>query len=227
VGRLTAAAVVFDLDGTLVDSRRDIATAVDLLRRELGLVPLGLAAVTGMVGEGARVLVERAFADAPGIDLDRAVARYLELYAEVCLDTTVPYPGIPELVRTLAARLPLAVVTNKPEAMSRRIFDHLGLSPYFRLVIGGDTLPVRKPDPAGLALVAATVGVAVEDLWLVGDSLVDAATARAAGCRLALVTWGFIDREALAGARPDLLVDETSALASLAPPSAAAGSSPT
>jgi phosphoglycolate phosphatase len=186
------AALIFDLDGTLIDSRRDIATAVNCMRAELGLAPLAPAEVAGMVGEGARVLVRRAV---PGeLSKERfeaAVASYLAHYSRVCLDTTVPYPGIAAMLAELAPAVRLAVLSNKGEEVSRRILAHLGLASHLAEVVGGDTLPTRKPNPGGLYLLADRLGAAVERLVLVGDSRIDAETAAAAGCPFALVLWGF------------------------------------
>lgn len=186
------AALVFDLDGTLIDSRRDITTAINRMRDELGRPPLALERVVTMVGEGARLLVERALGpDFPPDRVDQALARYLDHYWEVCLDTTRPYPGIEEMLASLAERYPLALLSNKGEALSRTILDGLGLSRHFREILGGDSLPTRKPDPAGLHLLAERLGVPIESLLLVGDTWVDAETARVAGCPFALVEWGF------------------------------------
>jgi phosphoglycolate phosphatase len=189
---LHPSALVFDLDGTLIDSRRDITTAINRMRDELGLPPLELEQVVTMVGEGARLLVERALGpECPPDRVDYALARYLDYYWDVCLDTTCPYPGIEEMLGVLAERYPLALLSNKGETLSRRILDGLDLSHHFREILGGDSLPTRKPDPAGLHLLAERLGVSIEKLLLVGDTWVDAETARAAGCRFALVEWGF------------------------------------
>jgi phosphoglycolate phosphatase len=186
------AAIVFDLDGTLIDSRRDITTAVNRVRAGYGLPPLRLEQVVTMVGEGARVLVERALGrELPEAELGSALSTYLAAYDEVLLDTTRPYPGVPEMLAALAGGYPLALLSNKGEAPSRRILSGVGLAPFFRLILGGDSLPTRKPDPGGLALAAARLGVPVADLLLVGDTRIDAQTARAAGCAFALVEWGF------------------------------------
>jgi phosphoglycolate phosphatase len=192
------AALVFDLDGTLLDSRRDLATAVNRVRSSYGLEPLALAEVLALVGEGARNLVARAL----GLDpetaeasetarLDEALARFFGHYEEVCLDTTRPYPGIPEALRALAPRYPMALCTNKPERFTRLLLDRLDLARHLPHLVAGDTLPTRKPDPAGMRLLAERMGVSLAEAMLVGDSRVDAATAAAAGCRFALVTWGF------------------------------------
>lgn len=189
---LRPGALVFDLDGTLIDSRRDITTAINRMRADLGRPPLTLEQVVTMVGEGAKLLVFRALGgDAPEQILERALATYLDHYRDVCLDTTRPYPGIEALLETVAARYPMALLSNKGEALSRRILDGLGLSRFFREILGGDSLPTRKPDPAGLLHLARRLEVPPERLLMVGDTWVDAVTARNAGCPFALVEWGF------------------------------------
>jgi phosphoglycolate phosphatase len=207
------AALVFDLDGTLIDSRRDLAEAVNRTRAELGLAPLALAEIVGMVGEGARRLVEKALgADIPPERFEEVFRRYLEHYRTVLLDTTQAYDGMPEALARLAARYPLAVLTNKPEDLSRAVLTGLGLLEHFAEVLGGDSLPSRKPDPAGLLHLAGRLGAAPAGVLLVGDSEIDAATARAAGTRFALVIWGFpppaaqarIDAEARYGTPAEL-----------------------
>jgi phosphoglycolate phosphatase len=214
-------AVVFDLDGTLVDSRLDLAEAVNRARADLGLPALEVAAVVGMVGEGARNLVRRALGGAPEPELlERAFAAFLRHYERVCLDRTRPFPGVDGLVRRLAARRPLAVLTNKPERFSRRIVDGLGWSDQFVELVGGDSLSSRKPDPAGLRHVAARLALPVENLLLVGDSRIDAETASAAGAGLVLVAWGFAgaaEREALSGRRWVASPEELEALLAPAP----------
>lgn len=183
-------AVVFDLDGTLVDSSQDLAASGNALLGEYARPPLPADAIATMVGEGARVLVERLF-DAAGIDapVDEGLARYLALYDKRLLDTTRPYGGIPELLETFAQRgTPMAVLTNKPRAMSRRLLDELGLTRYFTEIFGGDGPFPRKPDPAGLIhLRDAAGGRAV----MVGDSPADLHAALAAGVPACLVRYGF------------------------------------
>jgi|SRR6185436_822580 len=197
------AGVVFDLDGTLVDSRLDLATAVNATRERLALPPLPVETIAAMVGEGARTLLRRALPErVAGEAFEVALALFLDVYFERCLDATVAYPGIPELLAALAPRLPLAVLTNKPERHSRRILDGLGIAAHVGLLVGGDTLPMRKPDPAGLLHIAARWAASPQRLLLVGDSDVDVATARSAGTPLALVAWGFgaLDRSAAGAA---------------------------
>ncbi len=188
---LPPAALVFDLDGTLIDSRRDITTAVNRTRAGYGLPPLALEQVVTMVGEGARLLIERALPEIPADRVDATLPVYLEHYRQVCLDETRPYPGIVEMLARLAATYPLALLSNKGEELSRLVLRGLDLDRFFREILGGDSLRTRKPDPAGLYLLAERLGVPVERLMLVGDTRIDAEAARNAGCAFALVEWGF------------------------------------
>ena len=196
-------AVVFDLDGTLVDSRPDIAAAVNRMRTGLGLQRLPEATIGAMIGEGARVLVDRALADAAlAISRTEALASFLAHYENVCTDATRPYDGVDALLAACRRRWPLALLTNKPMAMTAALVQHLGWTDVFRLLVAGDTLPFRKPDARGLEHVAQTLGVAVDRVLLVGDSRIDAATARAAGSAFIWVEWGYAaaeDRPELAG----------------------------
>ena len=213
-------ALVFDLDGTLIDSRQDITGAINRMRAGYGLPPLTLEQVVAMVGEGARVLIERAVGgELPAAEIEPALRRYLGYYDEVLLATTRPYPGVPEMLAKLAAVYPLALLSNKGEAPSRRILEGLGLAPYFRLVLGGDSLPSRKPDPAGLRFAAERLGVVVADLMLIGDTAIDGETARAAGSLFGLVEWGFPRPPGIDGIEADLRVKEPAEIcAALLPP---------
>ncbi len=185
--------IVFDLDGTLVDSRKDIADAANLLLESCGAAPLPAHQIGRMVGDGAPTLVARAFSasgrEAPADALDR----YLEIYGRRLLVHTRPYPGISEVLAALAARASLAVLTNKPIAATREILSGLGLAPYFRSgrVLGGDGPLPRKPQPEGLTQLVADAGVDAGATVLVGDSLIDWRTARNAGTRVCLARYGF------------------------------------
>jgi phosphoglycolate phosphatase len=185
------AALAFDLDGTLVDSRRDLANALNAVRAARGLPPHDLAAIEGMVGEGVTVLVHRAFRELGDAEVPEALTAFLVEYERGCLETTRPYPGVEELLEVAADRWPLAVLTNKPERLAVRVIAGLGLASRFRAVVGGDSLPVRKPDPETLRLVAGRLRVPAAALPLIGDSRVDLATARAAGAPAVAVTWGY------------------------------------
>ncbi len=181
--------IVFDLDGTLIDSVRDLAESASELVQGYGAPPLSTDAVAAMVGDGARVLVRRAL-EQSGLDPDEAGAlpRFLEIYDRRLLDHTRAYPGTIEVLASLVAAGPMAVLTNKPVAPSEAILGALGLRGFFHQVIGGDGPFARKPDPAGLgSLMARWPGPAL----MVGDSPADYETARAAGCTPVLARYGF------------------------------------
>ncbi len=184
--------IVFDLDGTLVDSHRDLAKAANTLVHELGGAPLAVDAVVRMVGEGAAVLVRRALI-ASGLDpaTPGALARFLAIYDGCLLDETVPYPGTLDLLRALEGRYRLAILTNKPARATARIVEALGLATFFDPVVGGDTPFGRKPDPAGLLHIVAQAGTTPECTTLVGDSPADLGAARNAGTAICLARFGF------------------------------------
>jgi phosphoglycolate phosphatase len=183
--------VVFDLDGTLVDSLRDLAESINELLIESGLDPLPQDHIGRMVGDGAATLVSRAFTAAGRVQPAGTLARFLVLYNRRLLTFTRPYTGIPETLERLAASHALAVLTNKPLASTREILDGLGLARHFGAVLGGDGPFPRKPDPAGLLHLCETARVTAQNTVLVGDSMVDWQTARAAGCRVCLAAYGF------------------------------------
>jgi len=207
--------VVFDLDGTLVDSRADLAASVNHALRRLRLPELPAAVLAGYVGEGARMLVRRALGPAHRDRLDEALALFLEHYGAHLLDATRPYPGIPAALEALAAAgTALSVLTNKPERLSRAILDGLGLASRFAAIVGGDSLPTRKPDPAGLEHLRALARTAREATVLVGDSPIDVATAAAARTEFCGVLWGLAP-DALRAAAPARLVARPDELVAL------------
>jgi phosphoglycolate phosphatase len=195
---------VFDLDGTLIDSSADLANAVNVLLSDLGAAPLPDPQIVSMVGEGAAVLVRRALA-ASGLDPQTpgALDRFLDHYNAHLLDYTRPYQGMPETLQDLSARMPLAVLTNKPAGASERILEGLALRRYFREVIGGDTSFGRKPSPAGLISLAQMEQLDPASVLLVGDSAIDLATARNCGTRVCLARYGFGFRFTAADFRGD------------------------
>ena len=184
---------VFDLDGTLVDSRRDLADSANELLIECGGLPLSEEHVGRFVGDGAATLVARSFAASGLPQPADALARFLAIYDTRLLNHTRPYAGIPEVLETLGRRASLAVLTNKPLAATRRILDALDLSRAFSdsAVLGGDGPQPRKPDPAGLCQLAAQSRTPMSWTLLIGDSLVDLRTARAAGAHICLARYGF------------------------------------
>lgn len=198
-------ALVFDLDGTLVDTFDDLAAAVNHVRGLRGLPPWTVADVRREVGHGARVLVRRCAATRGPDDEDSALRAFLAFYSDHLLDRTRPYPGVVETLGALRG-IRMAVLSNKPEAQTRAIVEGLGLARCFAGVFGGDSFPAMKPDPAALTAVLAFLGVEPGVAWVVGDSDVDVRAARGAGVRVALVTTGLLDAGKAAGLGPDLVV---------------------
>ena len=189
------ALVVFDLDGTLVDSRQDLADSTNAMLESLGAAPLHPDRVVMMVGEGARVLVQRALEAAglpsEGARLDDALSRFHSCYRSRLLATTRPYPGISEMLGEVAPLATLAMLTNKPLLPSQQLVDAFGWNGHFVQVIGGDGHVPRKPDPKGLQQLMASAHAGPESTLLVGDSMVDVETARNAGVAMCVVQYGF------------------------------------
>ena len=191
VGHVFSRLIVFDLDGTLIDSSRDLADSVNDLLVELNAAPLRQDAITKMVGEGAKMLVRRALAAARLPDTPDAIARFLEIYDTRLLNHTRPYDGIADIVRGAREHARVAVLTNKPLGPSERVLEGLGLRDLFDDVIGGDGPFPRKPDPAGLRALMERAGVTPDQTLMVGDSRIDCETAAGASARCCLVAYGF------------------------------------
>lgn len=205
---MTIQLVIFDLDGTLIDSRLDLANAVNATRAHMGLGPIDNRLVYSYVGNGAPELMRRSLASEAGdAELARGTKFFLDYYGAHVLDCTTLFAGVRESVERLhRAGKRMAVLTNKPEVMSRAIVDGLGVGGYFFRVYGGDSLASRKPDPAGVAALMKEAAAARDTTVMVGDSSIDVVTARNAGIPCCAVTYGF-QPETLADPAPDLLVD--------------------
>lgn len=194
---VTVKAIAIDLDGTMLDTVEDLAIAVNHMLDELRLPALELALVRTFVGKGIANLVARSLRAALGREpeealLLRAMPLYEGHYDRVNGRTTTIYPGVEEgLDRLAAAGFPLACITNKLARFTAPLLDRIGFARYFSLVVCGDTLPKRKPDPLPLTHAAAHFGVAPGELLMIGDSLNDAEAARAAGCPIFCVTYGY------------------------------------
>ena len=210
--------VIFDLDGTLIDSRLDLVHSVNAALRHIGRPELPDNVIASYVGDGAPILIQRALGAEAA---DEALVRkglefFLSYYREHKLDHTTVYPGIPEAlaaIRGSANGVPrqLAVLTNKPVNPSRAIVDALGLGQYFSQVYGGNSFVTKKPDPEGARKLLAETGVAPEQAAIVGDSHVDVRTGRNAGLWTVGVTYGFATHT-LEDEAPDVLVDSAADL---------------
>ena len=198
--------VIFDLDGTLIDSRADLTTAVNLMRRGYGLGPLSLATVTAFVGNGVHKLTERALRDAEAkVDLKTAVDRVRAYYSTHMLEHTTLYPGTIQALQGLRTKgCTMALVTNKPQAPAETICRHLGIARFLTIILGGDACTQLKPHPDPLLQAMRSVGAAPSESWMVGDNDTDLAAGRNAGTRRCFCRYGF---GKLNGETYDLAVD--------------------
>ncbi|WP_200627312.1 phosphoglycolate phosphatase [Pseudomonas sp. LAM2023] len=210
--------VMFDLDGTLIDSVPDLAAAVDRMLLELGRPPAGLAAVRHWVGNGAQVLVRRALAgdiEHAAVDdalAEKALALFMDAYAE-SHELTVVYPGVQDTLRWLHKRgVEMALITNKPERFVGPLLDQMKIGKYFRWIIGGDTLPQKKPDPAALLFVMQMAGVTPQQSLFVGDSRSDVLAAKAAGVQCVGLSYGYNHGRPIHDECPSLVIDDLRAL---------------
>lgn len=208
--------LIFDLDGTLIDSKQDLVNAVNATRAHMGLGPLGSDTVSACVGNGAPVLIRRALGPAASEgDVHKALEFFLAWYRDHILDHTVLYPGMREaLDALLASRVTMAVLTNKPVRISRAILEGLGLGAHFRQIYGGNSFAHKKPHPIGVETLIQECAASRDGTVMIGDSAVDVQTARNARITACGVTWGF-QPESFGEHPPDLLIDSAADLAGL------------
>jgi phosphoglycolate phosphatase len=204
-------ALVFDLDGTLIDSAEDLALAVNAAIRHLGRPPLAHQDIFSYVGHGAPALIRRALGQSPTeAEASAGLKFFLDYYREHMLDHTAPYPGVRESLEALAS-YSMAVLTNKPVGFSRRILEGLGLARHFQHVFGGESFERKKPDPMGMQALLLDFKAAPSEAMMIGDSDVDIQTARNAGTWACGVTYG-LGSATLRNTAPDLLLDSLSGL---------------
>jgi phosphoglycolate phosphatase len=205
---MTADLLIFDLDGTLIDSERDLADSVNATRAWKGLPPLDDKTVDSYIGSGAPVLIRRAFPEASDADLAPLLRYFLDYYREHMLDATTLYPGVREaLDRLRAADVAMAVLTNKPVRFSISLLEGLGLQMHFFRVYGGNSFEEKKPHPRGIDALVAERGADRSRTVMVGDSAVDVRTARNARVQACGVSWGF-QPETFVDAPPDFVIDD-------------------
>jgi phosphoglycolate phosphatase len=198
--------LIFDLDGTLIDSKLDLALSINAMLEHMGRRPLPHEMVYGYVGNGAPVLVRRALGEGVSDnEADAGLAYFLSYYRTHMLDNTVPYPGVREGL-ALLEKHPMAVLTNKPVNFSRAILDGLDFSRYFRYVYGGNSFEKKKPDPMGVKTLLRDLKAAPQEAMIVGDSEVDIKTARNAGTWACGVSYG-LGADGLRAHPPDLMLD--------------------
>lgn len=211
-------ALIFDLDGTLIDSKLDLALAVNAARAHLELAALEHEEIFGYVGQGAPMLIRRSLGGhATDERVELALKYFLEYYREHMLDNTVTYPGVREGLEALADRSQngdgwqMAVLTNKPVRFSKMIIEGLGLARYFQYVYGGNSFERKKPDPMGVEILLRDFGRAPAEALMIGDSEIDILTARNSGIWACGVTYG-LGSHRLAEYPPDLLLDNLAEL---------------
>jgi len=210
--------IIFDLDGTLIDSRVDVANAANAARASVDLASLPLETVQGYVGDGVTKLVERILPENKRDAFDAALAAFLEFYAAHSLDHTTLYPGVRETVETLAQSRKLAVVTNKRRYLTMPILEGLGIAGFFAQVVGGDGPLARKPSPEPLLSVCEAEGIPPNESLMVGDSPTDVSAARAAGISVCGVTYGYKPPEVVRAANPDFIINSIPGLLELVVP---------
>ena len=213
MNRSASRLVVFDFDGTIADTWRDIAQALNRTLESVDLPTVHGPDVRFWIGAGVLPLLERAVPEEwKGPDrLEQLYERFREHYRRLCLETTEPYRGIPECLEQLSGEH-LAIASNKPAVFLDQILVGLGLKTHFEVIVAGDTLEIRKPDPAVLEHVARSVGSSIGEVWMVGDSAVDVELGRAFGARTVGCTWGLRGRDELYEAGAEFLIDAPSEL---------------
>ncbi|MBI5180552.1 MAG: HAD-IA family hydrolase [Nitrospirae bacterium] len=198
--------IIFDLDGTLIDSRIDIANSVNYTLKQLGLSPLDEKIILGYIGDGVRSLIERALLPSNLNLFEKGLSTFLAYYSEHLLDNTFFFPGVTETLKFFADKK-MAVISNKLEVLSINTLKGLGIFSFFKSVVGGDSLEKKKPAPEPVLKVLNDLNVAKEKAIIVGDSYVDIEAGKGAQIMTCGVTYGFKSRDAILKAEPDFMID--------------------
>lgn len=208
--------IIFDFDGTLVDTWRDIATALNQTLRDADLPAAAGPDVRHWIGEGVQRLIEHAVpaGESSPQRVAALIAEFRRHYLRCCTDTTVLYPGIADCLDKLSTEC-LAILSNKPTRFVIAIAEALGIAARFAAIVGGDAAAVAKPDPATIRYVVQTAGVAPSDIWMIGDSAIDVGTGRAAGAHTIGCTWGMRGAAELRAAGADFIVDAPAEIAAI------------
>ena len=206
-------AVLFDLDGTLVDSVRDLAESVNLTREHYGLNRLPDATVTAFIGNGVYNLLGKSLETGDQTKIQEAYEIFQGHYRIHCVDHTKPFPGAFDLLNTLKEKnVRMGVVSNKPQEFTDLVLKQLNLAPYFGVAFGPESTTHRKPHPEPLLTALRQLNVPPQEAIMIGDSIVDIQAAQAVPLRVAVLTHGYNSREALSTAKPDWIVDSLSDL---------------
>lgn len=201
-------AVVFDLDGTLIDSSRDITSAVNATRKHFGLKPLTVHEVIRCIGSGIKALIEKSIFEEGITDLIVARDILIRHYHDNLLKETTVYPGISPLLKSLSGKYKLAIATNKPFNLTTETIKGLGLTNAFEIIAAPETTGKPKPDPGILKHIVSILEIKPEETIMVGDSPVDIETAKNFGCKACAVTWGYNIPEVLHEFKPDYVIHE-------------------
>ena len=196
---------IFDLDGTLIDTRRDLTAAVNEMLLPYGIGPKSVEEVTGYVGDGIKKVVERSFGDR-SFNVEEALSVFKKSYWNHMLDTTAPYPGVMNLLSRLKGSYK-AILTNKAYRFTKAITDELGLTHYFPIIVGGDSVERKKPSTDGVEYILERAGLPTGRAVMIGDGKNDIVVAKKAGLTSVWVTYGFADRSRLSGEIPDYTID--------------------
>ncbi|OGL44518.1 MAG: hypothetical protein A2161_13505 [Candidatus Schekmanbacteria bacterium RBG_13_48_7] len=199
--------LIFDLDGTLIESRWDIADSVNYVRNHLGFEPLDPEIIAGYIGDGIHLLMGRAL-DTKDINMiEHSISVFRDHYWEHCMDKTFVYPGVRETLDHLIKTKILVIVSNKNEDFSRKLIEGFELDQYFSSIIGGDTLPHKKPDREVLAHILGLYHKTPDKTLMIGDSEIDIKAGKNAHIKTIAVTFGIGDRQKLFNAKPDFIID--------------------
>ena len=183
--------IIFDLDGTIIDTREDLALAINLTRKDYGLPNFSVKKIASYVGNGARKLVERSFAETD-IPIDEALSKYQKHYSEHLTDNTYCYKGAVETLEKLTERgIKCAILTNKPEAPTLEILKRMNLARFFNPIFGGDSTPYLKPDPGALNIIIEKWNLPKESLLMAGDNYTDIHVAKNAEIKSVFFTFGY------------------------------------
>ena len=198
--------LIFDLDGTLVDSKKDLCASVNYVREQFALRPLTERAISGLIGDGAAALIRRGLDGASDSDVEQGLQMFLAYYRDHMLDESRLYPGVADALEALGD-CRMAVLTNKPYRFSCLMLEGLGIYDYFSAVYGGDSFDEKKPDPVGVFRILSDTRAQPEETWMVGDSSIDVLTGRRAGVKTCGVTYGYA-ADTFETHPPDVLIDE-------------------
>lgn len=199
--------IIFDLDGTLVDSRRDLANSVNYALKDLDLPPLEMEVVMSYVGDGLKKLINRSLSKNQLQKIDQVIAIFRSHYREHLLDFSTFYPNVENILCHFQAKK-MAVVSNKPYEFTRLILERLNADNFFEIILGGDSLPEMKPDPGPILHILSQLGVSPDKAAIVGDGTTDIEAGKAANIWTCAVTYGLKKKEVLFKTNPDFMIDD-------------------